>query len=70
MAQQLVGAPMGNGGFLTRCSSLAPLSNVLLLGDAGHSMWPSLGQGANCALEDCTVLGRVLDRCEGMWVQG
>ena len=28
-----------------------PESGVVLIGDAGHGMWPSLGQGGNCALE-------------------
>lgn len=28
-----------------------PESGVVLMGDAGHGMWPSLGQGCNAALE-------------------
>lgn len=34
---------------------------IILLGDSGHGMWPSLGQGANCALESVAVFARCLD---------
>jgi len=34
---------------------------VILLGDSGHGMWPSLGQGCNCALESVAVFTRCLD---------
>lgn len=35
---------------------------VTLLGDAAHPMLPSLGQGANSAIEDAVVLGHALAR--------
>ena len=38
---------------------------VVLLGDAAHGMWPSLGQGANCALESVAVFVKCLDELEG-----
>ncbi|CAM9316308.1 unnamed protein product [Hapterophycus canaliculatus] len=44
----------------TFCSSLVHGSTVLI-GDAAHSMWASLGQGVNAALEDCQVLAQVLE---------
>jgi 2-polyprenyl-6-methoxyphenol hydroxylase-like FAD-dependent oxidoreductase len=36
---------------------------LTLVGDAAHPMIPSLGQGANQALEDAVVLGRELHNC-------
>jgi 2-polyprenyl-6-methoxyphenol hydroxylase-like FAD-dependent oxidoreductase len=36
---------------------------MTLVGDAAHPMIPSLGQGANQALEDAVVLGRELHHC-------
>ncbi|CAM9788399.1 unnamed protein product [Scytosiphon promiscuus] len=44
----------------TYCSSLVHGSAVLI-GDAAHSMWASLGQGVNAALEDCQVFAQVLE---------
>eukprot|EP00752_Nemacystus_decipiens_P010969 g9749.t1 len=44
----------------TYCSSLSH-GNVVLIGDAGHSMWASLGQGVNAALEDTQVFAQVLE---------
>ncbi|MBJ9739614.1 FAD-dependent monooxygenase [Acinetobacter oleivorans] len=43
--------------------------NVILLGDAAHAMSPFLGQGMNCALEDCVLLGEILSQCEGNYEQ-
>ncbi|CAM9205152.1 unnamed protein product [Choristocarpus tenellus] len=44
----------------TYCSRLTQ-GCVALVGDAAHSMWASLGQGVNAAMEDCQVLAEVLD---------
>ncbi|CAN0208273.1 unnamed protein product [Ectocarpus sp. 6 AP-2014] len=44
----------------TYCSRLAH-GSIFLIGDAAHSMWASLGQGVNAALEDCQVFAQVLD---------
>ncbi|CAM9679577.1 unnamed protein product [Discosporangium mesarthrocarpum] len=44
----------------TYCSSLSR-GRVALIGDAGHSMWASLGQGVNAAMEDCKVFAEALD---------
>ena len=54
-----------NGGTTIFCSHLAiPESNVVLVGDAAHSVWPSLGQGANVALESAVCLGTALEEVE------
>ena len=55
MATALMASPVSSGGLNTRCSTLAA-EGAILMGDAGHSMWPSLGQGANAALESAGVL--------------
>ena len=38
--------------------------NIILLGDAAHGMWPSLGQGANCALESVAIFVQCLENLE------
>jgi 2-polyprenyl-6-methoxyphenol hydroxylase-like FAD-dependent oxidoreductase len=53
---------------------MSPSSNVALLGDAIHAMTPTLGRGANIALRDAALLGRLvtlaaageLDRLDAM----
>lgn len=59
MAPQLLESPISNGGTLTRCSKLAS-RRVCLIGDAAHSVYPALGQGANAALEGARVLADTL----------
>ena len=44
-----------------RCNRYHYQNSALLIGDAAHAVSPSLGQGCNSALEDVTVLGRLLD---------
>jgi len=60
---------IANGGLCVWSSALGhadldtqgKAGGVILLGDSGHGMWPSLGQGANCALESVGVFVRCLD---------
>ena len=49
------------GGTTTTVSSMVYKDNVLLIGDAAHSCWPSLGQGANVALETTHALRVTLE---------
>ena len=50
------------GGITTTCSHLvAHGGSVALVGDAAHSVWPSLGQGANAALETSMYLGAAIE---------
>ncbi len=49
-----------------RCTRWTDGRGALLIGDAAHTMAPFHGQGMNCALEDCTVLIRSIERC-GDW---
>lgn len=44
-----------------RCNRYHDDNSALLIGDAAHAVSPSLGQGCNSALEDVTVLARLLD---------
>lgn len=62
-APQLADSPISNGGTLTRCSKLNS-RRVVLLGDAAHSVYPALGQGANSALEGAVTLAAAL---QGGW---
>jgi kynurenine 3-monooxygenase len=43
--------------------------NVLLLGDAAHSIVPFFGQGINCGFEDCTFLVELFDQHGPDWAQ-
>src|SRR5262249_27178754 len=46
------------------CSCWRLEDRALLIGDAAHAFWPSYGQGANAAFEDCAVLDNCLE-CHG-----
>ncbi len=62
---QLLKNQIANGGLCVWSSGLGHAkSGIVLLGDSGHGMWPSLGQGANCALESVGVFCQCLDGLE------
>ena len=61
-AAQILAQRSRRGGVTTRCSRLANADgSVVLVGDAAHSCWPSLGQGANCALETAQYLAFAIE---------
>jgi kynurenine 3-monooxygenase len=53
------------GGITTICSALHGGDSVVLVGDSGHSLWASLGQGCNVALESCRILAETLLKYNG-----
>jgi kynurenine 3-monooxygenase len=59
LIRQLAQGKPANGGLCVWNSSLGSASKgVALVGDSGHGMWPSLGQGANCALETAGIFSQ------------
>jgi 2-polyprenyl-6-methoxyphenol hydroxylase-like FAD-dependent oxidoreductase len=44
-----------------RCGPYHFGERVLVMGDSAHAMLPFMGQGTNCAFEDCAVLLRLLE---------
>ena len=64
-AQHIVDQKTAYGGITTTCNTLHTGDRGVLVGDAGHSVWPSLGQGCNLALESCRVLAEKLAQHNG-----
>ena len=64
-AQDLLTQKPSYGGITTTCSALHGSDRAVLVGDAGHSVWASLGQGCNVALESCRVLAETLSKHDG-----
>uniref|UniRef100_A0A7S1J5X2 FAD-binding domain-containing protein n=1 Tax=Eutreptiella gymnastica TaxID=73025 RepID=A0A7S1J5X2_9EUGL len=52
-----------------KCSQYHYQDKAILLGDAAHAVDPFLGQGANCALEDCHELNRLLQEKGNNWAE-
>lgn len=50
-----------------RCSRYHQGDSVLILGDAAHSVSPSIGQGCNAALEDAAIMNSLLDEYVDDW---
>ena len=48
-------------GEIVKCSSLAPVDWIALVGDAGHAVAPFTGEGMNSALESAALLARVVN---------
>jgi 2-polyprenyl-6-methoxyphenol hydroxylase-like FAD-dependent oxidoreductase len=62
IVKQLSTGETANGGTCVWTSALGSVKHgVVLVGDSGHGMWPSLGQGANCALESVAVFCETID---------
>ncbi len=64
-AQDLLAQKAAYGGITTICSGFEGGDSVVLLGDAAHSVWPSLGQGCNVALESCRIFTETLAQAQG-----
>jgi kynurenine 3-monooxygenase len=61
IVQQLQQGEPSSGGTCVWPSFLgSPSHGIVLVGDAGHGMFPSLAQGANCALESAIVFCNVV----------
>lgn len=63
-AQDLLSQKTAQGGITTQCNRFEG-DCVVLLGDAAHSVWPSLGQGCNVALESCRIFAEILAQTKG-----
>lgn len=50
-----------------RCNRYHYGDSVLIVGDAAHSVSPSLGQGCNAALEDVAIVDNLLDEYADDW---
>lgn len=64
-AQDLLSQKAAHGGITTQCNQFEGGDCVVLLGDAAHSVWPSLGQGCNVALESCRIFAEILAQTKG-----
>ncbi|GIL63642.1 hypothetical protein Vafri_17676 [Volvox africanus] len=56
LAEKLLTAPLSNFPLMRSLPSFWAPGGVVLVGDAAHTVTPSLGQGLNSALEDCELL--------------
>lgn len=50
----------------TRNSQLTTQLQVVLMGDAAHTMTPILGQGLNCGHEDVAVFSQIMEQHQGI----
>ncbi|MBD2114288.1 MULTISPECIES: FAD-dependent oxidoreductase [Cyanophyceae] len=51
------------------CDRFHQGDRILILGDAAHSVSPSIGQGCNSALQDVAWLNQLLDQYQDDWAQ-
>ena len=58
IVEQSMGKRMRSWGTTVQCSRLTGPA-VVLIGDAGHGVTPSLGQGCNAALESVGIFDKV-----------
>ncbi|GIL77316.1 hypothetical protein Vretifemale_6793 [Volvox reticuliferus] len=56
LGEKLLTAPLSNFPLMRSLPSFWAPGGVVLVGDAAHTVTPSLGQGLNSALEDCELL--------------
>eukprot|EP00873_Tetraselmis_striata_P034258 jgi/Tetstr1/454522/TSEL_041420.t1 len=65
IAERCAEAPVSGGGTMVKCSKLYS-DRVVLVGDAGHSMFPALGQGCNSAIESAAALVESIRRADSV----
>ena len=65
LIQDLLSQKAAYSGITTICNRFEGGDGVVLLGDAAHSVWASLGQGCNVALESCRVFAETLAQTQG-----
>ncbi|KAI9297739.1 FAD/NAD(P)-binding domain-containing protein [Neoconidiobolus thromboides FSU 785] len=46
-----------------------PTSSAMIIGDAAHTMVPTVGQGINCGFEDVFELNQILDQTKDDWTK-
>ncbi len=69
LAQDYLQNPVGTLVTI-RCAPWYRSDTTLILGDAAHAVVPFYGQGANAAMEDCTLLMDSLARHGDDWIAG
>lgn len=52
-----------------KCNYYHQKDSILIIGDAAHSVSPSIGQGCNSALEDVLIINSLLDKYNDNWKQ-
>lgn len=67
-AEKFLKRPLSNS-FVVSCNRYHQNDNVVIIGDAAHALFRSLGQGCNSALEDVVILNRLLEENNDDWAK-
>jgi kynurenine 3-monooxygenase len=66
LAEEFVNNPLGSLRTI-KCAPWNLAGDILLIGDAAHTLVPFYGQGVNCAFEDCLWLTRLIEERGRDW---